>query len=422
MRTGVPAGGRPRPPPARELAVSFHFTSGATLDSFFIVDWPTDPVESDRRFVPPFCPRRHCPEHRRTRPGYRFVRYGTYSTLQQARIPRFRCATCRRTFSRQTFATSYYLKRRRLLLPIAAGLVAGSANRQIARSLSCAPTTVARQTARLGRHAILLLTRALDHLAGKVAEPFVLDHFETFEFTQDYPFGVATPVGADSWFVYALDPVPHARTGKRTPALRRRIATRPQRPNHGGYVGSTRRILDLLVRCVEDGRTLRIRGDGHPAYDAATRRHPDRERFELGRFPNPRRGPKGSPRSPEAIARDTAMFPVDLLHKLLRHTGAHYRRETIAFARRINAAMERLFLTAIWRNFVKRRSERKPRPQTPASWLGLADAPWTWGRVMARRLFPVRQPVPPLWDLLYRRQWETPVLPRNATHDAALAF
>jgi hypothetical protein len=41
---------------------------------------------------------------------------------------------------------------------------------------------------------------------------------------------------------------------------------------------------------------------------------------------------------------------------------------------------------------------------------------------MAWRLFPIRQPAPPLWELLYRRQWETPVLSNNATHDAALAF
>ena len=105
-------------------------------------------------------------------------------------------------------------------MPVAAGLQAGSAHRQIARSLGCAPSTVTRLSARLGRHALLLQARALRHLAGRIQEPIVLDHFETFEFTQDFPCGIATPVGSQSWFVSGLDPAPHARAGTRSPAQR----------------------------------------------------------------------------------------------------------------------------------------------------------------------------------------------------------
>ena len=116
------------------------------------------------------------------------------------------------------------------------------------------------------------------------------------------------------------------------------------------------------------------------------------------------------------------MFPVDLLHKLLRHSLAHHRRETIAFARRINAAMERLFLTAVWRNFVKRRSERSRLPTTPAMRIGLTREQWGWKRVLSRRLFPERQELPEPWGLLYRRGWTTPLLASNARHDRIRAF
>ena len=189
-------------------------------------------------------------------------------------MPRFLCVSCGHTFSRQTFAVSYYRKRPELLRPVAAGLVAGSAHRQIARSLGCAPSTVTRLAARLGRHAILLLARALGELGGSVDEPFVLDHFETFEFTQDYPFGVATPVGAESWFVYGLDPAPHARSGPRSAMQQRRLEARPKRSVRGGYAGSTGRTLDLLVALGTPG-SVRVRGDGHPAYDQAVARHKD---------------------------------------------------------------------------------------------------------------------------------------------------
>jgi len=382
------------------------------------MQWPRTPVERVQLFRPPFCPWPGCPEHLRRRSGFRFRHHGTYATRRRC-VPRFLCLTCRRTFSRQTFSTSYYLKRPELLTVIAAGINAGSALRQIARSVTCAHSTSARLAARLGRHALLLHARALALLRGRLDEPVVLDHFETFEFTQDYPFGVATPVGARSWFAYGLDPVPHARTGRRSPAQQQRLRSRPRRPSRGGYAGSTHRILATLVPLVPEGRRLHIIGDGHPAYDRAAVRH---RRVRLHRFQNPRRGPRGSPRSAAALARDAAMFPADLMHALLRHTQAHHRRETIAFGRRLNALLERLYLFAVWRNFVKLRSERRPEPVTPAMRLGLATEPWPWRRVLSRRLFPARLSLTPLAVQLYQRKWTTPVLLRNITHALKHAY
>ena len=160
--------------------------------------WQMTPVERLQHFRPRFCPWPDCSRHLLSVPGYRFDRHGFYATRRRPRVPRFRCHTCHRTFSRQSFATSYYLKRPELLVPAAAALVAGSAHRQIARSLGCAPSTITRLSARLGRHALLLQVLALAHLAGRLGEPLVADHFETFEFSQDLPFGVLTMVGRDS--------------------------------------------------------------------------------------------------------------------------------------------------------------------------------------------------------------------------------
>jgi hypothetical protein len=334
-------------------------------------------------------------------------------------VPRFLCLICRRTFSRQTFSTSYYLKRPELLTVLAAALNAGSALRQVARSAGCAPSTPARLAARLGRHAMLLHARALTFLRGRLDEPVVLDHFETFEFTQDYPFGVATPVGARSWFSYGLDPVPHRRSGRLSDRQRLRALARPLRPSRGGYLGSTRRTLAALLPLVPEGRRLDLIGDGHLAYDRAAAGRP---RIRLHRFPNPRRGPRGIPRSAAARARDAAMFPSDLLHALLRHTQAHHRRETIAFGRRLNALIERLWLFVVWRNFVKLRSERRPEPVTPAMRVGLATEPWSWTRVLSRRLFPDRVPLTPFAARLYERRWPTPILPANALHALKHAY
>ena len=386
------------------------------------MDQPRTPVERLQHFQPRFCPWPECPEHTRATPGFPFRRYGSYATRLHDAIPRFRCSACRRTFSRQTFSVTYYSKRPGLLARIAAQLQAGAAHRQIARTIGCAPSTVTRSSARLGRHALQLHARARALLRGRLAEAVVLDHAEVFEHTQDYPFGIATPVGAGSWYCYEIDPAPHARTGSRSVYQQRRLIHRPPRQRFRGFRGSTRRVVDLLLELVGPGDSLDLVSDGHPAYRHVVAHHPEHDRIRHTAFPNPQRGPKGSPRSRGAIERDRRMFPVDLWHRLIRHTCAHHRRETIAFGQRLNALMERMYLTVIWRNFLKGRSERKPDPTTPAMRLGLAHEPWTWERVLSRRLFPARERLTEIETILYRRAWITPVLPANQRHALRQAY
>ena len=385
------------------------------------MDWPRTPVERLQDFRPPFCPRKDCKYH--TRPeGFRYHKKGSYSTKRRAVNPRFRCLGCGSSFCLNSFSLIYYRKRPELLRPVAAGLVAGSAHRQLARSLDCAPSTVTRISAHLGRHAMLLLLRALTALKGQLSEAVVFDHFETFELTQDLPVGVGTAVGAESWFIFGVDPAPHARTGKRSPVQERRRRRRAKRPTHGGYVGSTRRVLDRLMPLCPEGRSLRLVSDEHPAYHKAVMDHPCSDRIETECHPNPLRGPKGSPRSAAAVARDKAMFPVDLLHMILRHTLAAHKRETIAFGRRLNAIMDRLFQAVVWRNFIKGVSERRNDRTTPAMKLGLADRPWSWRQLLSRRLFPDREGLAGSWLELYRRDWTTPELPSNTRHRKVFAY
>ena len=385
------------------------------------MDWPDVPVEDldATSFRPPFCPWPRCPQHhQREGAPPRFHRHGSYLRPSDGCwIPRFRCLLCNRTCSRQTFSCTYYLKRRDLSAPVAAALEAGSAHRQIARSLRCAASSVTLRAARLGRHAILLLARALEALPP-LDEPLVVDHFETFAFSQDFPFGIATAVGARSWFVYGLDPAPHEPGG---PPRKRSKAQAPAR--RGGYRASFSRTIGSMLALTRPRGSLDLVTDGRDAYVGAIESHPAKPRIRHRRFPNPPGRRKGVPRTAAMRRRDAAMFPVDLLHGILRHTCAHHRRETIAFGRRLNALMERMFLTAVWRNFVKRRSERKPDPPvTPAMVRGIANAPWSWAKVLAQRLFATRTELPAVWKELYDRLWVTPAVGHNRQHSLVRAY
>jgi transposase-like protein len=369
--------------------------------------WPIRPAEAVRpsRFHPLFCPWPECAAHRA--PGRGFQRFGSYRRKNDPRrIPRFRCRDCLRTCSRQTFSTTYYLKRPELLLAVASGLAACSAHRQIARSSHCAKTSVTRIADRLGRHAILFHARCLRSLP-RLAEPIVHDHFETFVGRQDQALGVGTAVGSTSWFVYDVDPAPHRGTGRRPD----RQPNRPiPDPGSSPYAASIRRTLEALIPLVPDPDPLLCVVDGRQDYSAAVKPPAVASRVQLRIFPNPVRGPKGTPRSAEAIARDRAMFPVDQLHQLLRHSCADHKRETIAFGRRLESILGRAHLMAVWKNFLKARSERAPDRSTPAMRLGLADAPWRWERVLSRRLFPTREAASGSALRLYRKEW-TPNLP-----------
>jgi len=353
---------------------------------------PGQPIEGRRpdRFRPPHCPRTDCPDHRYQGPGYRAARDGSYRRACDPlrRIPRFRCPTCKRGFSRQSFATSYYLKRPELLHPVAGLLIAGSAHRQIARHLGCAPSTVTRLSVRLGRHAGLLHEVSMARLE-RIDEPVVFDHFETFVRSQQERLGIATAVGQRSWFVYAVGGARYRGTSRRS-RRKRRLKLAPRPTTAGAVVASTRKTLESLLRKSPDG--LDLISDEHPAYRAAVHRINRKlsaaKSIRHATYANPDRSP-GHDFS-RARQRNQAMFAVDLLHKLLRHCQAHHRRETIAFGRKSTNVIGRALLFAIWRNFIKRISERRPTHLSPAMQVGLTSKLWTWRDVLAVRLFPGR--------------------------------
>jgi len=112
------------------------------------------------------------------------------------------------------------------------------------------------------------------------------------------------------------------------------------------------------------------------------------------------------------------MFPVDQLHQLLRHSCSDHKRETIAFGRRLESILGRAYLMAVWKNFIKVRSERAPDRTTPAMRLGLTDVRWRFERILARRLFPTREAVSESALRVYQKRW-TPALPTlNRRHAA----
>jgi transposase-like protein len=355
---------------------------------------------SSRSWQPPFCPNAECDSH--AKPGtWRFKKKGFYERLRgPRRVQRYVCRSCRRNFSSQTFSTTYWLRYTNLLAPLFHRLIGCSGLRQIAREFGLSHSSVQRQAERLGRHCLLVL----DALGprGAPTEPLVLDGFRTFEHSQYWPFDLNLLVGT-SHYVYGFNDAELRRGGTMRPSQREKRAVLEATYGRPDPVSTRRAVEELVSRVVPPGGTAAIASDEHPAYPQAFARLPDRSIAHSTTSSTESR----TPRNP--------LFPANLADLLLRHSSANHKRETIAFSKRRQGALYRAAPWAVWRNFMKSRSENKG-DEPPAVALGLVPARLRTRDLLTERRFPWRHPLGPWLDRCYFARIPTRAIARCRSH------
>jgi len=353
--------------------------------------------------TPPHCPNPNCRYHKTLSAEWRFKLKGFYlRKTRPSRIQRFTCLECKRHFSTQSFKTHYYLKRPELLPRIFAMVVGCMCNRQIARALGCSPSTVALQLARLGRHCLLFQAAELTRI------PFIseiaIDGFESFEWSQYFPFhhNIAVDV-ATGYFLFHTDS-PLRRKGRMTPvqkARRAMLETTLGRPDPRAIETA---VYDLLTSIDPTPRT--IRSDDHPAYRRALRRFGVKHQITT---------------STQHRDRSNPLWEVNLLDLLIRHSIAAHKRETIAWAKRRQASIDKLSILQVWRNYSKRRREKGPRV-TSAMQVGLTGRPFKIQHILAARRFYGHVRLTEVWQGYYRGTVQTRALRVNRAHVLTYAF
>src|SRR5262245_4918188 len=358
----------------------------------------------ETQFKPPHCPQPQCSYHVDAS-GWRYKRIGFYTReCQPRRIQRYLCLHCGRSFSSQTFAVDYWLRRPDLLRPLFHRVLACSGFRQIAREFGVSPSTVQNQVARLGRHCLLLQHR----LRPRVQEPVVLDGFESFEYSQYFPFHFNVLVGKDSHFFYGFTDSPLRRKGRMTAFQRRRreeLERTLGRPDPGAIQTE---VAELLRLCGLRRGNYELYSEDHPGYPRAFQQLPC---LTLQHHVT------------SSLARRTTrnpLFPVNLLDLLIRHGSANHKRETIAFSKRRQSAVERLAILQVWRNFIKPFSERRGGG-TPAERVGLCERALTVARLFSTRLFPSLVHLPGRVVHYYRRLTATMAIRKNRRHQLRYA-
>ena len=360
-----------------------------------------------KNWRPPHCPNPNCIYHRELQADWRYKKIGFYCRVQAPRrIQRFTCLHCRRSFSSQTFSTTYWQKLPGLDPTIFMKTVGGMANRQIARDVGVAPETVNRHISRLGRHCLLLHARLME--GAPPATEIVVDGFESFELSQYYPFHhqVAVEKGTD-FFIYHTDSELR-RKGRMTPYQKKRrleLERNHGRPDPKAIEKDMRHLLETVLPV---GQSARIYSDDHPGYRRPIRGLPPSVEHLVtpGRE---RRDPNNS------------LWEVNLLDLMIRHSSANHRRETIAWSKRRQRSAERLTILLVWRNYMKGRREKVRGSPTPAMERGMMARPMDLEEVLSGREFRSRTELPSRWSEYYASTVITRGLARNRTHELSYA-
>ena len=313
-----------------------------------------------------------CPKHRDPTPSF-FVRKGSYHARCRAHpVPRFRCRTCGRGFSRQTFRADYRDHRPDLNAKVFLALSTGIGLRQTARNLGLSLRCTELKFRKIARHLRRLnlnLRRPLP--AGSMLQ---LDEFESYEGRRNTrPLSLPTLIERESRFLIWTESAPIRPRGKMTPA---RIAAIHEdetrlgpRKDHSRH--SVKRTLRRGVDLARDLAHVVLACDEKSIYPGLARRLFGRQRLVLER-------------TSSKLARTTfnPLFPINHTEAMTRDLTGRLRRQSWLVSKQGRYLDLALQMWMAYRNYVRRRFnydrqssaqrlgfvDRRMRPEQLLSW------------------------------------------------------
>jgi len=335
-------------------------------------------------FTPPRCPHPDCAQHLAPE-GRFYVRRGFYWPKCRAHpIPRFRCRSCGRGFSRQTFRADYRDHRPDLNPRLFILLNSGIGQRQSARILGVSRRCLEVKFHKYARHA-----RALNlNLRGPLppGSSFQFDELETYEGRRNTrPLTVPLLIERDSRFVVWAESAPIRPRGKMTPARRDAIA-REDKVSGRRRDQSHACIQRTLARGRELGGALSfllVETDEKTVYPGhLARAFPGQRVVHL------------TTNSKEPRTRWNPLFPINHTDARFRDLMGRLRRDSWLGTKRGRYLDLHLQYHMSYLNYVRPRFNRDKR--TPAERLGFLPRPLKPGEVLGWRQDWGRRSIHPL--------------------------
>lgn len=319
-------------------------------------------------FVPPFCPNRDCPHHAEPVSGF-FRRHGWFwPACRSEGVPRFRCTSCRRTFSSQTFRQDYRDRRPDANEPLYANLVSGVGYRQSARMVRLSVHGAQYKARKLARHAGFLHQNLCPRLP--VGRTFVLDEEETYEHSSIRTLTMPVLIERTNWFVVATAV---GSTRRLAPAgtARRRWQDHVE-AKHGPRPDQSRECVTAVLQSLDgklDGAQLVLQTDQKSSYATVAREvFGDRVTHECtaGSAPRTIRNP---------------LFPINTTLAMTRDNCGRLRRQSWLVTKSAPYLQGHLQLFVVYRNYVRKRFNRDKEDKSPAVYLQLASRRFSFAEV-----------------------------------------
>ena len=292
--------------------------------------------------TPEFCPNPSCQHHFSPQQPNWYYRHGRHNSKVRGSIQRFRCRSCGKTCSTQTFSLHYWTHQHWNFTALENMLTSSAGQRQIGRSTVASGRVIKNRCSRLARNYLAIYYAALqDH---QISENCAFDGFESFVRSQYFPANWNILVGSDSLAVYGITGALLRRKGcmtKQQRDFRDMIDPHWKRPRNAVAKSCVQLFRDIEPRIntgVEDKPWV-ISTDEHRSYPAALRKVPAiKTALQEGKI----RHVTVSSRK----KRDTrnALFPVNYIDREIRKDLGDHARETVKFAREVNMSAQRLII------------------------------------------------------------------------------
>ena len=304
-------------------------------------------------FEPPRCPNMLCEKHQQPTPRF-WRRRGFYRAYcRDEPQQRFLCATCERSFSRQTFRHDYRDRRPELNEVFWLLLASGIGLRQLGRVLRLNIRSVQEKKRKMATTCGLLH----DNLSLRLPleRTFVLDEEETYEAASIRPLTMPVLIEKDTWFVVATAVGSIRRLAIAGSARRRRQHRDEQKtgPRADQSRACVQQVLVELARKVPAGNIV-LRTDQKATYGIiASEVFGERVKHETTAGTRIR-------------ATHNPLFPINTTLAMTRDNLGRLRRRSWLVTKSKDRLQDHLAIFTVYRNYVRRRFNHDKEVETPA--------------------------------------------------------
>jgi len=309
-------------------------------------------------YTPHFCPHKDCREHFEGfhQPNW-YIRFGYHTTRCFGKVQRYKCLSCGRTFSTQTFMLDYYAKKKIDYEQLFRQLRSTAGIRDLSRNLEISRGSVENRLFRMAHWAIAAHSFARDSL--QLNEDLVADGFEGYLHSKYFPHHLNILIGKDSQYFYAMDFTTLRRKGKMCSYQRmyRDFLDNICRPDPKGIEKSIARIAEEILHlyCNRKKPLIALYTDEHMAYPRGLRRHKIvAVLLAQGILIHNHRISTKEP------GRGNDFFAVNYMDRQFRKDIVNYVRKTVNVARNVNHLLERIAIYRLHHNYIKPYRENSP--------------------------------------------------------------